>query len=146
MTNTPRWYGVSSGNGNDGVSQMFPDYYVFTSDPWELARLAVVSTFKDGAGKAWCERHLEIDGEADYTIRATIDAPPCDDTPDGEYPDLPDYMYWEDAEDGRNWSDGNGAWLIFEVFPAEVTDSDVQYDAPMYEHPLLAFGYEAFAL
>ena len=65
-----RLYGVSSGNGNDGVSQMFPDYYVRTDSPWQLAELAALSTFKPGAGQAWCKRHVEIDGESEYTIQA----------------------------------------------------------------------------
>lgn len=38
-----RWYGVSTGDGNNGVSHMFPDYYVLTDDPWELAERAAKS-------------------------------------------------------------------------------------------------------
>ena len=37
---TPVWYGVSSGNGNNGVSHLYPDYYVRTADPFRLAELA----------------------------------------------------------------------------------------------------------
>lgn len=115
-----RWYGVSSGNGNDGVSHLYPDYYVKTNDPWRLAELAAVSTFKDGAGTEWAKRHIVIDGEAEYTISAFFDDPPCGKTVDGEYPDLPEDVEYEDAEDGRNWSMHNGAWQIFEVFPVDV--------------------------
>lgn len=140
MNNTPRWYGVSTGNGNDGVSQMYPDYYVFTSEPWELAELALKAHFN---GQEWAMRHAEIDGDAEYTIYATIDAPPCEDTEDGEYPDSDD---WENEEDGRNWSDGNGAWFILEVFPVDSDTARKDGGALAYEHPLCAFGYEAFAL
>ena len=45
--NEPRWYGVSTGDGNNGVSHMFPDYYVFTDDPWELAERAAQSDLKE---------------------------------------------------------------------------------------------------
>jgi hypothetical protein len=34
---TPKWYSVSSGDGNNGVSRMYPDYYVRTADPFHLA-------------------------------------------------------------------------------------------------------------
>lgn len=99
-----RLYGVSSGNGNDGVSHMFADYYVYTDDPWRLARLALVSSFKDG----WKERALdvaEIDGEADHTISAVI-YDPLDDEQD-------------DGEEEESWSSVNGAWLIVDVFPED---------------------------
>ena len=45
---TPVWYGVSSGNGNNGVSHLYPDYYVRTADPFRLAELAMVDKFNDG--------------------------------------------------------------------------------------------------
>ena len=93
-------YGVSSGNGNDGVSHMFADYYVKTDDPWRLARLALVSSFKD----EWKERALnaaEVDGESEYTISAMI-LDPLDEVYD---------------EESGSWSESNGAWLIVEVFP-----------------------------
>jgi len=64
-----KWYGVSSGNGNDGVSQSFPDYLVFTSDPWFVARAAMVQLWKD---EAWANSVVDIDGDAEYTISATI--------------------------------------------------------------------------
>lgn len=115
----PRIYGVSFGNGNDGVSQMFADYYVRVDDPWTLARAAMLGQFKPGEGHAWANRHIEIEGDAEHTIYATIDAPPCRETEDGEYPELPEGMEYEDAEDGRNWSEYHGQWMICEVFPEE---------------------------
>jgi hypothetical protein len=86
---TPRWFGVSSGNGNDGVSHMFPDYFVrcLPDEAWDLARAAMISDFKPGEGQAFACENMETDGEADYMISATILNPPDD---DGE-PETPDY-------------------------------------------------------
>ena len=92
---TPRWYGVSSGNGNDGVSHTFPDYYVRTSDPWRLAELACVTSFKAGKSREWAKENVEVDGEPDYTLSATIY-----EGPDGE-------------------TEFGAAWLIYEVFPVD---------------------------
>jgi hypothetical protein len=135
----PRMYGVSSGNGNDGVSQLFADYYVATDKPWKLATLAAIVKFKHGAGMQWALRHVDIDGDAESTIYACFDAPPCEETPDGEYPDVENP---EDAEDGRNWSDGNGAWLIIEVFPVQ----GYREGRPHYESLEAAFSADLLAL
>lgn len=69
---TKRWYGVSKGNGNDGVSHLHPDYYVFTDDPWLLARAATIDDFMDNA--SWCElaKEADLEGDADYSISAVI--------------------------------------------------------------------------
>jgi len=124
---------------------MFADYYVMTADPWRLAELAILHEFKPGKGQAWAKSHAEIDGESDYGITAVIDAPPCEDTPDGEYPavyrcsecesgpwgeefsvcqnceaeESCEEVPYEDCEDGRNWQEYNGVWLIIEVFPED---------------------------
>jgi hypothetical protein len=74
----PRVYGVSFGNGNDGVSHMFASYYVRTCEPFVLAAAAMLSEFSDGQGKAWAMDQIEIDGEADYTISAMVLNPPDD--------------------------------------------------------------------
>lgn len=111
MSEACRLYGVSSGNGNDGVSHMFADYYVYTDDPWKLAKLALVSGFKDD----WKERALdvcEIDGESDYTIAAVIYDPL-----DEEY-----------SEEDGSYSEANGAWIIVEVFP----EDDAREGRPIY--------------
>jgi hypothetical protein len=71
MSEQARWYGVSYGNGNDGVSQLFPNFYVFTAEPYRLASLAIVAQYK----REWKAAALEtmiVDGEEDYTISATI--------------------------------------------------------------------------
>ena len=128
-----RLYEVSSGNGNDGVSHTFADYYVKTADPWRLARLAAASTFKPGAGQAWCLRNMDVDGEAEYTIAVTLYNPPCEDTADGEYPETEDD---EAAEDGRNWCDSNGAWQIFDIFP----EDEPRDGRPMFDSLEEAFG------
>ncbi len=103
MNQQPRLYGVSHGNGNMGVSHMFADYYVKTSDPWRLARAAAVAEFKP----EWWDKALDelhVDGEADYTISACLyeplDAEPVE-------------------EEGMSYCDVNGAWHITEVFPED---------------------------
>lgn len=115
---TPKWYGVSSGNGNDGVSQLFPDYLVRTADPYRLAELAMVDQFKRGKGMRWAKGHVDVYGEADYTISATIL-----EGPDGE-------------------TEFGAAWLIIEVFPV---DPD-EHDSPTYESLQQAFSAEAMEL
>jgi hypothetical protein len=101
----PRLYGVSFGDGNDGVSQMYPRYYVRTCEPYVLAAAATLSQFTAGAGHAWAAYNMTVDGEADYTISATILDPPDDEMPDDS-----------DSEERESWSQVNGAWLICEVF------------------------------
>jgi len=124
---TPVWYGVSSGNGNDGVSQMYPDYYVRTADPYRLAELAMLDKFK-AESMDWAKDSTEVDGERDYTITATIY-----EDPDG----CPAY--------------GGGAWLIMEVFPADLDDvatwqTDPWKQASCYDRLESAFSVEALAL
>lgn len=116
-------YGVSSGNGNDGVSRIFADYYCRTNEPWRLADLAALNQFKAGTGQEWALRNMESDGEAEHGITVEFLNPPCEDTADGEYPELESDEDSEAAEDGRNWSDNNGAWLILEVYPVEESDA-----------------------
>lgn len=165
MTEQTRLYGVSSGNGNDGVSHMFADYYVKTDKPWLLAQAAILSEFKPGKGQAWALDNAEIDGEAEYTISAMILDPPNDESEDGEYATV--YVcsecdaegddsqpcescgenHWQekeysDYEDGRNWSESNGAWLIVEVFPMDGPN----HDAPTYESLADCFSAEVLAL
>lgn len=140
MLDEARLYAVSSGNGNDGVSHMFPDYYVHTNDPYRLAALAMVSSF-DHKFKQAAADACEVDGESDYTISATIynpeDVDPseavtemcCSDcehtwTVDGEIPDdlqCPkcDSRDVESSDDDGTYCDVNGAWQIIEIFPEE---------------------------
>jgi hypothetical protein len=79
---------------------------------------------------------MEIDGDSEYGLSGVLYAPPCEDTADGEYPDLPDGVEYEDAEDGRNWSEHNGAWLICEIFP----EADPREGTPVYESIASAFS------
>ncbi len=131
MTETPRLYGVSFGDGNNGVSHMYASYYVRTNEPYILARASLIEQFKPGKGQAWARSHMDVGGEADYTIYATLDCPPCQDTEDGEYPELEDGQEYEDAEDGRNWSEHNGVWMTCEVYP--IDDSESREGYPIYE-------------
>ena len=126
-----RLYGVSYGNGNDSVSHMYPDYYVATDDPRRLAKAAMVSMFDAGEGQAWAIENMEVDGEAEYTISATIYNPPED---DGDFEAT--------CEDAARRA--NGAWKIVEVFLVDAEDRDVEkrnFDSS--EH---AFGADLLAL
>jgi len=118
---TPKWYGVSSGDGNDGVSHLWPDYYVRTCDPYRLAELALVALMNVDY-YSWAIENVEVDGDAEYTISATLYNPPDD----GEY------------EVDFNWCDVNGAWTIVEVFPIEDMDSE-RSRAPRYDSLADAF-------
>lgn len=68
----PRLYGVSFGNGNDGVSHTFARFYVRTCEPYILAAAAVLSEFNAGAGQEFAAVNMEIEGEAEYGISAMI--------------------------------------------------------------------------
>lgn len=75
---TPHLYGVSFGNGNNGVSHAWPNFYVRTCEPFILAAAAILSKFEAGEGIEWASVNTEIDGEAEYGISATIYNPPDD--------------------------------------------------------------------
>lgn len=131
-------HGVSIGNGNDGVSHLFPNYYVMTDDPYSLARLAIIHDINPGAQK-WAAEVVEVEGEADYTVSAVIYDPPYDKPEVRNYYDCGccghywssignmgekgtcDECYGEvkpsDYQVVSSWSDRNGAWKIVEVFP-----------------------------
>jgi hypothetical protein len=122
---TPRLYGVSYGNGNDGVSHTFADFYVRTNDPWRLAELALISDFKSD-WKVRAQDAALIDGESDYTISATIYDPldeECDDS-------------------DESYSAANGAWLICEIFP----DNDPRDGAAIYDSLADAFSESDLAM
>lgn len=100
-------YGVSFGNGNDGVSQLFPNFYVRTDSPYTLAQVALADLFIARKVRA-AIREMQVDGEAEYTISATL------------------YNPWDD-KDGA-WCENNGAWKICEVFPADDTEAGEMVD------------------
>lgn len=120
-----RNYAVSSGNGNDGVSHLYPDYIVRTSEPWLLALLAATSDFKPGKGRRWCRDNVQIEGEAEYTISACLYDPP--------------------GRDGAGWCDANGAWRIYEVYPAADAVSD-RSECPRYGALEACFGSREVAI
>ena len=117
---TPHWYGVSSGNGNDGVSHLYPDYYVRTCEPYTLAQAAIVAELRP-AYYEWALENSEVDGESDYTIQACIYNPPDDEIDHSECEDGDDCTGCHECE-GNDYCSANGAWLIIEVFPASEDD------------------------
>lgn len=110
-TNEARWYGVSTGNGNVGVSQTFADYYVKTDDPWTLARAAIIATFEGNSAWERAAIEADVDGDREYTIYAVIHEDPEFDPDDLPENDREDYLNG-DYDDGP-------AEFILEVFPAE---------------------------
>jgi hypothetical protein len=156
-----RWYGVSSGDGNNGVSHTFADYYVKTDEPWRLAELAALTTFKKGEGVDWARENMAIDGEAEYVIGVTFlesletqeardEAQSAVDSAENT---IEAYSLGEVDEEELtrlnielesaileldNFEDTGPAWLIFEVFPC---DPDEQREGrPTYESLEEAFG------
>ena len=101
---TARWYGVSTGDGNNGVSHMFPDYYVFTNDPWELAERAATSSLKP-------DTEFEVDGDDDYTISAVV------------YDDPSFYDDYDENADYSDWESGPAPFIL-EVFPVNQDEID----------------------
>jgi hypothetical protein len=142
---TPKWYGVSFGDGNNGVSHMFADYYVRTNDPWTLARAAMLASFKP-EWQAAANEAMEIDGEADYTISAVIYDPGDVDPSEGmdrgwtcgmcghewdtsaklgDAEECPECGSDEiEEQENEGYAAYNGAWSICEVFPVSEDERD----------------------
>lgn len=110
---TVKLYGVSTGNGNDGVSHLHPNYFVYTNQPYRLAKAAMIDQFEGAAGKAWALANVEVDGEAEFGITAAIDNPPEEDGA-------------ESHNEDETWSGVNGAWLLLHVFPVAEDDAHSQ--------------------
>lgn len=141
----PRWYGVSTGNGNDGVSHMFPDYYVRTFDPWLLAYAATIDGFKPEWQDAAIEA-MDVSGEAEYGIQACI-LDPVDYAPEVDHSECEDGEDCEgcsECEDHGTWSDSNGAWFLLDVFPVADVESE-RSSAMQYGSIEETFGVEAIA-
>ena len=118
MAPASRWYGVSSGDGNDGVSRMFPDYYVWTNDPWELARQAAMSELNEDV-----HDEIEVDGESDYGVSAVV------------HDDL--------GDDGEPIDLGYAAYIL-EVFPVDLEDVQAAkadpWGRPCYDSLIATFA------
>jgi hypothetical protein len=71
----------------------FPNYYVLTDDPWELAERAAKATTKPDLHDS-----IEIDGEADYVISAVI------------YDDPSLYDDYDPDADYSDWESGPAPW------------------------------------
>jgi len=111
-----RWYGVSYGNGNDGVSQSYPNFLVYTDMPYTLARAAIVSQWKD---KVWANNNVDIDGEEDYTIYATI------------------------YEGSNGETEFGAAYMIAEIF--QIADPN-EYNCPQSDNLFTSFDNETIKL
>ena len=135
MNNT-QYYGVSSGDGNNGVSQIFPDYIVKTDEPWQLACLAGLSKFKP-EGQEWAKENMEIDGEAEYSISVTfLESPETQE----ERQKLMDEAEKNDEDFDADSFGCDYAWLILEVFPWN--DDVKNARRPVYESLEDCFGKE----
>jgi hypothetical protein len=142
---TPKWYAVSYGNGNDGVSHMFPDYYVRTCYPYQLATLAMVDRFKPDAME-WALDATQVDGEADYTIQAVIYNPP-DDNEDRDHSHCDDGDDCDGCDqcegDDMDYCSTNGAWMLADIFRVDVDDMQ---DIPQYDSISSAFSEQAMEI
>ena len=137
MNNEPKYYGVSSGDGNNGVSQLFPDYIVKTDDPWQLAYLASLSEFKAGEGQEWAKENMEIDGEEDYTIYVIFME--SAETQE-ERKELEEQAEARGEEFDHDSFGCDYAWLILEIFPLK-WDEDMS-QCQVYESLEDCFGEE----
>jgi hypothetical protein len=105
-TKMQQWYGVSYGNGNDGVSHFSPNILVYTDDPWTLARAAMIFEWKD---KQWANENTDLDHNGDEMVSATIY-----EGPDGE-------------------TEFGAAYMIVEVFAVNESEYNcIKYDS-IYE-------------
>lgn len=118
MTTEIKLYAVSYGNGNDGVSHLYPDFYCYTDKPYDLAKLAIVTNCNTQY-QDWAAERVEVDGEAEYTITGMLLDPPDDDE-----------IGQEGEADNGSWSDANGAWMLAEVF--QVTEDDLPDQSDVY--------------
>lgn len=105
-----RLYGVSFGNGNEGVSHMHPDYYVMTIAPFVLVRAAMLNNIRLGLWP-WALDCMDVSGEPDTCISAVLSEGPNGETEFGV------------------------AWLICEVFPVDEKTND----APLFDTLKQAF-------
>lgn len=142
-----RYYGVSTGDGNNGVSHMFADYYVKTSEPWRLAELAALSEFKKGEGQEWARENMQIDGEEDYTISVVFYESKETQDERAEMQERLDAMD-EDSDEAQELYDDiesfgcDSAWFIVEIFP----EDDMREGRPVYESLEDAFGKDVMEL
>jgi hypothetical protein len=138
MSDEPKVYAVSYGNGNDGVSHMHPDFYCRTDKPYDLARLAIITNMTSDNGKAWASEQVDVDGEAEWTISAMLLDPP-EYTADGDV----DVSL---CDDGSSWSESNGAWMIAEVFESDYEpNADDPWATPIHDGLDACFGADVVA-
>lgn len=97
MTDQTLTYGISYGNGNDGVSHMFPDFYCTTDKPYDLARLAIITNMKD-AYQDWAAEEVDVQGEAEFGIQGCLYEGPDGETEFGAAYMLADVFLVDDSE------------------------------------------------
>lgn len=118
---TPHYFGVSKGDGNNGVCQVFPSYIVKTDDPWLLAEKALKAEHKPEA-EDWLGDNVYYEGEVfedeNGQLSGTISAVIL------EYPES------QEARDTNNWG-YYCAEFILDVFP--VSKDISQYRCPKYD-------------
>ena len=103
-------YGVSVGDGNDGVSHLHYDYSISVPDGLEVydfTNYLIRNLFVPGSYR-WAKRNVMTSGEPEYTFA----------------------LYWLDPPKSPGWSEHNGSWKIIEVFP--LSPDDIR-ERPHYE-------------
>jgi hypothetical protein len=111
-----RHYAVSYGNGNDGLSRLWPDFTLWC-DPGAIGDVARVAMITRGfASPRWVKANVEIGEEYNDAVQACLLNPPR--SPD--------------------WCEANGAWKLCEVYLAD--EADDRSEAPEFVNPVAAFG------
>lgn len=67
----PRWYGVATGDGNDGVSRSNYHVAFFTNDPESICKTFFLHMC-DEKFHDWVMENLQIDGDAEFGIGGTL--------------------------------------------------------------------------
>jgi hypothetical protein len=110
-------FAISYGNGNDGLSRLFPAFTVEApaGSEYILARLATISQFTK-TGRPYIARNLHVDEAGEGAAQAVVYDPPR----------------------SPGWSEHNGAWKLADAFPAD--EASDHADVPHFESPAAAFG------
>ncbi len=120
-----KWYGVSHGDGNDGVSHIFADYYVLTDEPYRLVELAALTSFNPEYVK-WAKENMDVEGDHEFVVSATFFEMPetqearqelCDAAQAAR--DVGDEYGADELDEEVDTFGRDYAELIFEVFPCE---------------------------
>lgn len=119
------WYGVSVGNGNDGVSRTLPRYFVKTNEPYLLAEAGMLCNLAKPLWPRMAEEIATAGDDPKWGVSATLY-----EGPDGE-------------------TEFGAAWLICEVWLADEDTFEhgrPSGDIPSYDNPESCFDADLLKL